>query len=368
MSPAGEGARVLTIAIQPDHVVQPNGVQQSYSDRWLALAAAAGVRTRLVDVHRPDFFDHLAGCDGFMWRFGYRAPQRLIARRVLAAVEHALGIPVFPSWKSAWHFEDKISQHYLLRAAGIPMPRTWIFWDEAAARRFLDGASYPLVMKLANGYRSGNVRLLQSRDEGAYWVDQLFGPGVWTFGPTPRRSRARAALDRAKAAARALAGVPAALPSLRDELQRGYFYAQEFLPGNAFDTRVTVIGNRAFAYRRMNRPGDFRASGSGLPDWDPSCIDLQMVRLAWLAARRLGTQSVAVDAMRRGDERVLGEISYTYVGWMVRDCPGHWVLHGEPETGELEWVGGHLAPDDAIFEDFVAMVRAHSGGTFRASA
>lgn len=368
MSLTAEGPRVLTVAIQPDHVVQPNGVHQSYSDRWLALAAEAGIRTRVVDVHRPDFFDQLAGCDGFMWRFGYRAPERLVARRVMPAVEHALRIPVFPSWKSAWHFEDKISQYYLLRAAGIPMPRTWIFWDRGAALEFLQHASYPLVMKLANGYRSGNVRLLQNAGEGAYWVEQLFGPGVWTFGPMPRRGRGGAALTRAKAAVRALAGAPAALPSLRDELQRGYFYAQEFLPGNAFDTRVTVIGNRAFAYRRMNRPGDFRASGSGRPDWDPSQIDLEMVRLGFLAARRLETQSVAIDAMLRGEERVLGEISYTYVSWMVRDCQGHWVLHGEPEAGDLEWVPGHLAPDDAIFQDFVALVRSRSGADLRATA
>ena len=363
-----EGAGVLTIAIQPDHVVQPNGVQQSYSDRWLALAAQAGIQTRIVDASRPDIFDQLAGCDGFMWRFGYRAPERLVARRILASVEHTLGIPVFPSWKSAWHFEDKISQYYLLQAAGIPMPRTWVFWDKEAALAFLRTATFPLVVKLATGYRSGNVRLLRSADEGTYWVEQLFGPGIWSFGPRPSESRIDQMVRRVKAAAKTLAGRAAPLPSLRDELQRGYFYAQEFLPGNEFDTRVTVIGNRAFAYRRMNRPGDFRASGSGRPNWDPSAIDVRMVRLAFLTSARLDTQSVAIDAMRRGDECVLGEISYTYVSWMVRDCPGHWVLTGEPETGDLEWIEGHLAPDDAIFEDFVATLRRRRHGNLLATA
>src|SRR5688572_23617189 len=98
-------SRMLTIAIQPDQVVQPNGVRQSFSDRWLGLAAQAGLQTRVVDAWRPDIFQQLEGCDGFMWRFGFRAPERLVARRVLFAVEHAMGIPVFPSWKSAWHFE-----------------------------------------------------------------------------------------------------------------------------------------------------------------------------------------------------------------------------------------------------------------------
>lgn len=368
MSVAAEDAQVLTIAIQPDHVVQPNGVQQSFSDRWVALAAEAGIHTRIVDGWKPDIFSQLEGCDGFMWRFGYRAPERLVARRVLTSVEHVLGIPVFPSWKSAWHFEDKISQFYLLNAAAIPMPRTWLFWDRESALTFLRTAPFPLVIKLANGYRSGNVRLLKDAGEGAYWVEQLFGPGVWSFGPRPSGSAARKLIARAKAAAKTLAAIEPPLPSLRDELQRGYFYVQEFLPGNEFDTRVTVIGNRAFGYRRMNRPGDFRASGSGRPNWDSSQIDLQMVRLAFLTARRLGTQSVAIDAMRRGDERVLGEVSYTYVSWMVRDCPGHWALHGEPETGDLEWIDGHVAPDDAIFEDFVAMLRSRRLGELRATA
>jgi hypothetical protein len=175
-------------------------------------------------------------------------------------------------------------------------------------------------------------------------------------------------LRQTKAALRALAGAPTPFPSLRSELQRGYFYAQEFLPGNDFDTRVTVIGNRAFAYRRMNRPGDFRASGSGRPNWDASLIDLQLVRLAFLTAQRLGTQSVAIDGMRRGDERLLGEVSYTYVSWMVRDCPGHWTLHGDPETGELEWVDGHMAPDDAIFEDFIAALRRRRQSALCATA
>lgn len=350
---------MLTIAIHPDKVIQPNGVRQSYSDRWLELAAQAGIRTRIVDAYKSDFLAQLAGCNGFMWRFGYRAPERLFAMRLMPAVEHGLGIPVFPSWKSSWHFEDKISQHYLLEAAGIPMPRTWVFWKKEAALDFLRSTTYPKVLKLATGFRSGNVRLLHDVGEATLWANQLFGPGVWSLGPIVGDSPLRSAARRVRTLMRTIRGTH----SERDELQRGYLYVQEFLEANEFDTRVTVIGNRAFAYRRLNRPGDFRASGSGRPDWDASKIDLETVRLALRAARRLHTQSMAVDGMRRGDDRVLGEISYTYVSWMVRECPGHWVLHGDPATGHLEWIDGKLAPDDAIFEDFIASVRAHGAGS-----
>ena len=37
------------------------------------------------------------------------------------------------------------------------------------------------------------------------------------------------------------------------QIDKNYIYFQEFIPGNEFDTRVTVIGDRAFAFRRMNR-------------------------------------------------------------------------------------------------------------------
>ena len=66
---------------------------------------------------------------------------------------------------------------------------------------------------------------------------------------------------------------------------------QEFLPCNDFDTRITVIGNRAFGFRRFNRANDFRASGSGKIDYDPKNIAPEMVQLAFDVTRRLNVQS-----------------------------------------------------------------------------
>ena len=100
-------------------------------------------------------------------------------------------------------------------------------------------------------------------------------------------------------------------------LNHGYLYLQEFLADNAYDTRVTVIGNRAFAFRRFNRDGDFRASGSGKISWEPAAIDPAIVRLAFRIAAALGTQSIAIDGLYRGDEVVAGEISYTFAAWAI---------------------------------------------------
>src|SRR5690606_27259695 len=92
-------------------------------------------------------------------------------------------------------------------------------------------------------------------------------------------------------------------------------------------------------------------------------IDHETVELAFDVARTLDTQSIAIDGLRRGDERVVGEISYTYAAWAVRDCPGHWIRGESGERGDLAWVPGQLRPEDAIFADFVDTVserRRHS--------
>ena len=148
-------------------------------------------------------------------------------------------------------------------------------------------------------------------------------------------------------------------PSMPDRTywmpQKNYALFQDFLPDNDFDTRVTVIGNRAFAFRRFNRPGDFRASGSGRIDYDPGAIDLRCVSAALEAVRKLGSQSMAFDYLFRGKDRepVVGEISYCYADWAVEHCSGHW------DAG-LNWHAGHLWPEEAHVDDFLAEVAARA--------
>lgn len=341
-------------AIQSDDQLLSSGRYQSFSRTWHGTLTEAGHEVRLVDAFGRELFHDLKGCDGFMWWFAHLPLPRNFAKRLLPAVEHGLGIPVFPSWRTIWHFDDKLAQQYLLEAAGIPVPETYIFWRAHDARAFLATARYPLVIKLASGITSENVALLHSAEEGRYWVQRLFWNGAVTLRREGLNVPAQEMRRRLAGAARlALSGTPPALGE-RTDLQKGYLLLQEFLDGNAFDTRITVIGDRAFGFRRFNRPDDFRASGSGRIDWDPAPIAEDGVRMAFQVARTLGTQSVAVDVLRRNGQPVINEISYYYEGWAIADCPGHWKLEaGQPPTTQpLTWVPGHVKPEDAILEDF----------------
>jgi glutathione synthase/RimK-type ligase-like ATP-grasp enzyme len=350
----------LKIAIQPDAVVHRNGERQSYSTRWLQIARDLDVEVVPVDVFAADIIDTVSRCDAFMWRYDPPAHPRLYANRLLCALETGLRMPVFPSLDSRWHFEDKVGQFYFLAAAGIPIPDTSVSWTREQAVRFCDGATYPFVIKLATGYQASNVRLVHNRDEALYYVDQLFRRGAISLGYRPA-SGSRLWLRRLRAASEFLRGRNPYGPTADAELQYGYLLAQEFLTDNAFDVRVTVTGNRAFVFRRFNRPGDFRASGSGHFDWNPDAVAEDAVRLGYQVARRAGAQTITVDILRRHGAPVIIELGLAYASWCVRECPGHWVLHGEPESGALEWVPGSMEPADAIFADFVAEVRRARG-------
>ncbi|MBN2446527.1 MAG: hypothetical protein JXO22_07375 [Phycisphaerae bacterium] len=354
----------MIVAIQPD-----NYVDGPSSPRWSALLEQQGCEVRWVDVYRPDILEQVRGCDGFMWRYGQRGGMVQIARRLMPVLEQSLGMVVYPDARTAWHFDDKVAQAYLFRALGIPTPLTWTWFDRDAALEWAGQAEYPLVLKLSAGASSENVRLVRNAREAAVWIDRLFGDGLYQLSdywsqPLGPRSRVPAA------ARMLLRGQRTPPPDFRWDLHKNYVMFQEFLPDNDGDTRVTVIGKRAFAFRRLNKPGDFRASGGGLVDWDMTKIDPEAIRLCFKWARKVNGQSTAFDLLRRGNECVVSEVCYTYMSAAVYKCPGHWELTGDADNGEPVWVKGHMWPEEAQIADLLTQLRRRqvkSKGTAPAS-
>ncbi len=346
----------FTIAIQPDDYTDPRTHRPDASSPiWASVIRRAGHRVRWVNVFAHDIIDQLTGCDALMWRHGHTPRHHAVARRLMPAVEHALGLPVYPDHPTAWHYDDKIAQKYLLEAAGIPIPKTWLFWDADLARAFCRDASYPLVLKLSGGAGSTNVIRLDGPARAEPWIARLFGPGVARLDRPPALSVRDLPRRLRNATLHLLRGeLPTPYPA---DVHNRYILLQEFVPDNPFDTRVTVVGHRAFAFRRWNREGDFRASGSGCIDHDPDQIATEAVCLAFRIARTLGTQSVAIDFLRRGGQFVVGEISYAYASWAVHQCPGHWTWTGR-DADRPRWHAGRMFPEEAQAQDLLNRLRA----------
>jgi hypothetical protein len=174
---------------------------------------------------------------------------------------------------------------------------------------------------------------------------RMFGSGVETLHPRP--------FEFVRKAARPLRNLLRTIlritPLPRPAAHRNSMLVQEFVEGNDHDTRVNVIGNRAFAFRRANRPNDFRASGSQIQNDDPSLIDLDTIRLAFDAARVLRMPALCFDVLRQNGKPVITEISDSFNAPSIGECPGHWRVDGE----RLQWVDGSMRAEDAVLDDFL---------------
>lgn len=337
-----------------------------FSRRWEDALKARGVEVRPLDMLGPAPLKQVAGCDGIMWHwYHYPHEVRSAALPILRVIEEQLRIPAFPDMATCWHYDDKIAQSHLLEALDIPHPETWVFWRKGDALEWCGRATFPVVAKLSGGAGSQNVRLLRSGAEARAYVEACFsGSGIVARPPLPAGFGARGWARLKRACKRAALAAPYVMagrfPDMPDQTHwmphKNYALFQEYLPGNEYDTRVTVIGARAYAYRRFNRPGDFRASGSGHFSVDPGAIDRRCVQGALEAARKLKSQSMAFDYLFRGEGRepVVGEISYCFVDWMVENCPGHW------DAG-MDWHEGRQWPEEAQAEDFLARIRSGAG-------
>lgn len=339
---------LMTIAIHHD----PEMRDDSYAHRWTDLLEEQGHKVVKLNFKTPDVINQIRchRCQGAMWHWTHTADDKQMAPKILPAIEKYLGIPTFPNLDTSWYYDEKISQHYIFDALNAPKIKSWVFWNLDAALDFLSGTSYPLVFKLSVGAGAANVVKIDQEQDGVKLARKMFKKGMFPytineFANNNFSSTVRRFLSRLRYIFASDFPLPKYFLA-----QKNYFYIQEFVPNNSHDIRITVIGNRAFGYIRHNRPGDFRASGSGNFDTNPALIPREAVEIAHRVSKQLCSQSMAYDFLINGKGDVLlNEISYCYVNWMVHKCPGHW-------DDQLSWCEGKLWPEQAHIEDFLTVL------------
>jgi glutathione synthase/RimK-type ligase-like ATP-grasp enzyme len=327
--------------------------KESFSERWVAYCDEHKIPYRLVNCLDSDIIAQLASVDALLWHWHHQDPRaQLMARQVIMAAE-AMGVTVFPNTATCWHFDDKVAQKYLLEAVGAPLVPTYIFYDLSEALHWIDGAVFPKVFKLRKGGGSLNVQLVRDARKARTLAKQAFTGGFHPVASYRQDARKRFRTARQQ---RDFLGVvkrlPRTLATIRQlnramGCERGYIYFQDFIPDNHFDTRVTIIGNRAFAFTRNVRPGDFRASGSGDIVYDVRRIHLQCIQIAFEVTRKVRSQSMAFDFVLAANQQpMIVEVSYCYDTVAVYQCTGHW-------DDQLTWHQGHMWPQDAILIDLL---------------
>jgi len=332
---------------------------------WVQEIKKAGHECILLNLCTESGFQEALHCDGVMWHVGMTFIEQTAANSILTALEIAGNKTVFPNLSTRWHFDNKVSQAYLFKQMGVNTPENTVFWSEEDAINWLQNYKcFPLVAKLKRGSSSSAVYILENIKEAERHVRKAFsfkGVSGETGGARKTTSRQLRIYLR-----NSLLKLPKSFldpflklrPRMREVWpnERGYAYFQEFLPRNNFDTRVTIIGNRAFAFRRFNRDNDFRASGSGKIDYNLQEINMRMVEVAHEISFQNKFQSMSYDFLidKEGKPSIV-EMSYGYQSKAVFDCLGHW-------NRDLEWIEGKLLPEAAHVKDFLTQIAISSIG------
>lgn len=295
-----------------------------------------------LDASQKDFWDRVSKLDLFIFRWQHIGDHHQMAKTIILIVEKEMGIKCFPNIETCWHYDDKIRQYYLLKQHGFPMIESWIFWDRKQALKWLETTEFPVVFKLKGGAGSNNVILINHKNQGEKLVNRMFRKGIKS-GRVPDKNATRYKDFNLYKTIHHWGGN--ILRKCRGEdtnpfwqIHKNYVLFQKFLPNNKYDTRITVIGNRALAFRRFVRENDFRASGSGKIDYNIDKVDKKCIKMAFKVSKQLQFQSMAYDFLyNENNEPEFSEISYTYLDTAIYSCPGYWDLN-------LNWHEGHFWP------------------------
>lgn len=311
--------------------------------RWIDYCQKNNIPFKLVNCYATDIVHQLKDCKALMWHYHQAEPSDIVmAKSLLFSMEQS-GMKVFPDFNTAWHFDDKVGQKYLLEALEIDIVKTWVFYSEKVALEWIAHTTFPKVFKLRGGAGSQNVQLIHSASEARKLTKKAFGKGFpaydgwesiqeryrrWRLGKTD-------AFDVVKGFVR-LVKPPRYASVIGNEMN--YLYFQEFIANNDSDIRIVIVDGKAFGIKRMNRKDDFRASGSGFIIYEKDAIDERFVKVSFEYQKKLKAQCIAYDyVLDENNQPLLIEISYGFANAGYDDCPGYW-------DEQLVWHEGKFNP------------------------
>jgi glutathione synthase/RimK-type ligase-like ATP-grasp enzyme len=327
-----------------------------FSDRWIRYCEDKGISYKLVDCYGTDIIKQLDDCDALMWHFNHKGPKESkFAKQLLFALQ-ASGKTVFPDYNTMWHFDDKVAQKYLLEGTQAPMPASHVFYSSREAMVWAKHTTYPKVFKLRNGAGSDNVRLVRNKADAISLINKAFGKGFRQYDAWRNLKERIRKFGTGKTTMRdVLKGVVRLVYTTDYDRvtgrEVGYIYFQDFIPGNDSDVRVIIIGDKAFAIKRMVRENDFRASGSGTILYDKGLFDEETIRLSFEVSYKLKAQCMAYDFVYLDGKPMIVEISYGFSMSGYDDCPGYW-------DKELNWIEGKFNPYGWMIEYLITTIKS----------
>ncbi len=336
-------------------LLNSNGRLCSNSEKWREILVSNKIPCIRIDPNSITLLDDMKQCSHLMFQHTQGDTDMLIYDALFNIAHNVFQIKCFPDFQTYWPYENKIKEYYLLKSHNLPVNDSKIFWNYENAYAHLKEAKLPVIVKLPKGAGSSNVIMINTLKDGKRIIGQVFNKGVKVHSLKNSSNLASVSkLGTYKFMKKWLKSQLMETGLMEDksdypewQIQKDAIIFQRFLPCNTFDTRVTVIGNRALAFRRFVRKNDFRASGSNILDFDHNKIDRRCVEISFEVSERLNFSTMAYDFIF--DEKhnpLINEISYSFDDSILTKCPGYW-------DNELIWHSEQNWPQYYQLSDFL---------------
>lgn len=312
--------------------------KQGFSTNWIRYCKKNNIDYKIVDCYSSDIINQMEDCDALMWHFHQSNPRdTLIAKQLIYSLQTA-GKKVFPDFHTAWHFDDKLGQKYLLESIGAPMAPSYIFFNKQTALQWIEKTDFPKVFKLRKGSGSAHVKLVKSKSKAKKLVKTAFSKGFSQYDKVANLQDRWYKYRKGKTGFwQVVKGILRFGRTTRFARtmgnEKGYIYFQDFIEGNEYDIRVIVIAGKAFAIKRLVRENDFRASGSGHVLYEKYHFDEDTIRLSFEIAEKVRSQCLAIDYVFQKGKPLILELSYGFAEEVYYPCVGYW-------TSDLSWNPG----------------------------
>jgi len=308
----------------------------NWSIPWIEYCKENKLNHEIVNPYKNGVIQKLLEFDIVLWHYSnYSFKDMLMAKNILFTLEEH-GKKVFPSFKDAWHFDDKLAETYLLESINAPIPKSYYFYDSKSLEAQINNLSFPIIAKLRNGSGSHNVKLLKTKQELLSYGKKMFSSGVSsapslmykTSSNIKSSKNLKTFINRAKR-------IPEFLRSLSNakkfNIERGYVYLQEFIPNDGYDLKIVVVENKLSFIGRNIREGEFRASGGGDLFYDRNRITKNVIDSAFKTSDILGFQCMGYDyVVNKGNgEGIIIEISYGFSHQALLSAGGYFDRNGE---------------------------------------
>ncbi|WP_298245925.1 hypothetical protein [uncultured Christiangramia sp.] len=318
---------------------------KGFSSQWIEYCKEKNINYKIIDCYSNNIVQDTEDCNIIMWHFRHDLyKDMLFAKQLLFSFEQS-GKIVFPSFNTAWHFDDKVGQKFLLESLKIPLVPSFVFFDKLNAKNWANHTNYPKVFKLRGGAGSANVELIKTKKEAFSKIDRAFSKGFSQFSKWKNFKDNSIKFYSGKVGFHKFLGSFARLFissefAKMSSRENGYVYFQEFIPKNNYDIRIIVIGENAFGIKRMVRENDFRASGSGTILYEKENFSDKLINLSFEIAEKLKTQCGAFDFIfDDNNEPLLVEISFGFTSKVYSPCEGYWNRNLEFHKGPFNPFG-----------------------------